>query len=315
MERFCGHWEHLPPSGEVPTPRQAVEGVLIGNQFFIFGGGPIEGPYSNKVYSYNIENSTWFEVAYLRQGVAPAPRGVMSLVAWKNYMYMFGGYSERTHLNDLYCFDSVANTWRKVDAKGTIPSPRRGASFVLYKDKLYLYGGSDKRGEAASQDIFRFDPATNTWEFVLSTGVGAYRHSAVVYKDTMIVHGGDQSGGFSSYTYAYNFADNSWRQLKTFGNKPLPIEAHKSAIFGKYMVLYGGEHFGCFNERIFILNLETGEWSELGKSVANPRIFFASGADENQIIIFGGRQDFPNGSTAYYNDIWKFTLSPQSESC
>lgn len=309
MEGITGYWENVPVKGEIPSPRQAVEGVLIENQFLIFGGGPIEGPYSNKVYFLNTENNTWSEVAYLPKGIAPPPRGVMSMVAWKQYVYMFGGYSKKTHLDDFYCFDTVSATWRKIDAKGTIPSPRRGASFVSYKNKLYLFGGSNARGESSFQEIFSFDPETEIWKIELSTGVGSYRHSAVVYNDCMIVHGGDQCRGFSSSTYVYSFKDNSWLQLQTSGQKPLPIEAHKAAIFGKHMVLFGGEHFGAFNEHVFVLNLETREWFDLGKSLAPARIFFAAGTDEKQIILFGGRQDMKDGTTRYYNDVWKFTLS------
>ncbi len=40
--------------------------------------------------------------------------GVMSLAGWQNSLYMFGGYSNRSHLNDFYVFNFATNTWRKV---------------------------------------------------------------------------------------------------------------------------------------------------------------------------------------------------------
>jgi len=236
----------------------------------------------------------------------------MAIAALGHTMYMFGGYSERNHLNDFYSLDITTNIWTKIECDGDVPSPRRGASMVPYHNKLYLYGGSSHRGPEASQDIFSFDPITCRWSLVASTGVSTYRHSAIVYQDQIIIHGGDQDeGGLSDKTYSYNISTNTWKQINTIGNKPPQSEAHCAALYGEHMVIFGGCTSRGLSNDAYALNLNTCQWQPIQIFDQNhkpsPRIFFCGAFRGDDLIVFGGRKDTPVG-IEYFNDTWTLTL-------
>lgn len=76
----------------------------------------------------------------------------MGVATLNNKMYIFGGYTGNSHLNDFHCLDFENNSWKelKPNSKSSVwPSERRGSNFVTYKKKLYLYGGTNRRGEVS----------------------------------------------------------------------------------------------------------------------------------------------------------------------
>lgn len=82
----------------------------------------------------------------------------MGVATLDNKMYIFGGYTGNSHLNDFHRLDFAKKKWKTLKPKSSCsvwPSERRGANFVTYKNKLYLYGGTNKRGEVCP-DIFAF---------------------------------------------------------------------------------------------------------------------------------------------------------------
>eukprot|EP00026_Physarum_polycephalum_P010052 Phypoly_transcript_10200.p1 GENE.Phypoly_transcript_10200~~Phypoly_transcript_10200.p1 ORF type:complete len:314 (+),score=31.31 Phypoly_transcript_10200:352-1293(+) len=301
----------VPAKGEIPPPKQAVEGTLLSdNEFVIFGGGPVEGPYTNTVHKLDLTTHTW---TLHNPEVRPPPRGVMSLAAHNGILYMFGGYSDRTHLNDFYSFNFETNEWTKLSTEGG-PSPRRGASMVAYKDKLYLYGGSATRGAGAYDEIFSYDIANKKWTLERK-GVGSYRHSAAIYNDTMYIFGGDQAKGFSNHVLTYHFITKEFRYVQ-IPTVPPALEAHCAAVLGDKMIVYGGlMSNSVFNNQVFILNLQNNTWSaapttinEISASGPGSRIFFASGNTNEKLVVFGGRYDHTPHTFAYFNDTWVLKL-------
>lgn len=83
----------------------------------------------------------------------------MGVACLDNKMYIFGGYTGNSHLNDFHRLDFAKKKWKtlKPNTSSSVwPSERRGANFVTYKNKLYLYGGTNKRGEVPFSFIFTF---------------------------------------------------------------------------------------------------------------------------------------------------------------
>lgn len=68
-----------------------------------------------------------------------------------------------------------------------------------------------------------YDPETNEWKVILSTGIKAFRNACAIYQDKMLIFGGDIAdlqAAFSSIsesTFEYNFTTNTWRKLQTTG--------------------------------------------------------------------------------------------------
>jgi len=315
-----GNWKLLSAvnseKDNIPSPRQAVGGNFVKDSLVIFGGGPVEGPYDNGAFKYSITESKWVKVKNNTHDYPP-PRGVMAIGVVGDNMYMFGGYSERTHLDDFYVLNTTADTWQRLNTTGDVPSPRRGATFVTYNDKLYLYGGSTHRGKEAFSQIYCFDPSTNVWKLVLDTNYRIYRHSAVVYNDRMIIFGGDGQDGLTNRIFSYNFVDNSFKEivLQSRSNQviPLPCEAQIAAVYGDYMLTFGGFTSRGPTNYTYAFNLKTRIWQLViissFKEMPKPRTFFCMGIKNNTLVVFGGRLDLGDyTSFEYFNDVWSFSF-------
>ena len=56
-------------------------------------------------------------------------------------IYLFGGLSTLTTLNDMWKYDMMTNEWEKVRQLGRIPEPRCGHSLSILAQKIFLFGG------------------------------------------------------------------------------------------------------------------------------------------------------------------------------
>lgn len=116
---------------------------------------------------------------------------------------------------------------------------------------------------------------TNSWSCIEVEGFippARDGHSAVVYKDQMIVFAGfeEDNQRFSQETYAYNFTANQWTELKTEGTPPKHRDFHAACIFKSKMYVFGGRSdergqyhssVDYYDNAIHVLDLETLTWS------------------------------------------------------
>jgi len=64
-------------------------------------------------------------------------------------LYIFGGYNARLnrHFHDLWKFNPVSFTWKKIEPKGKGPCPRRRQCCCIVGDKIVLFGGTRLGGK------------------------------------------------------------------------------------------------------------------------------------------------------------------------
>jgi hypothetical protein len=109
---------------------------------------------------------------------------------------------------DMQDLDALLNEFKKIDAKKTeitvspcaAPGPRTHSSFLTspVKDaEIVMFGGEFYNGASAFtyNELFRYNTASNEWLQVESPGGPPPRssHQSVMYRDTMIVFGGEYS--------------------------------------------------------------------------------------------------------------------------
>ncbi|OMP04824.1 Kelch repeat type 2 [Corchorus olitorius] len=159
------------------NPLKETELILYGGEFY---NGSKTFVYGD-LYRYDVDKMQWKLVSSPN---SPPPRSAHQAVAWKNYLYIFGGEftspnQERFHHykvlykhkiivfggfydtlrevryhNDLYVFDLDDFKWQEIKPKlGSMwPGARSGFQFFVYQDQIFLYGGyskevsSDKNG-------------------------------------------------------------------------------------------------------------------------------------------------------------------------
>lgn len=138
----------LPRSGHWVTPTQHAGGTL-----WLFGG-EFSSPKQNTFYHYNdfwsmsCKSREWARVE--TKGKAPPARSGHRMIAWKNFLVLWGGFQDTSastkYLSDLWVFDVTAYTWTQVvlPTHGQRPDARSSFSFLPHDDGAVLFGGYSK---------------------------------------------------------------------------------------------------------------------------------------------------------------------------
>jgi len=167
---------------------------------YLFGG--TMGLTSNsKFYALDLQSFKWelirAKAADNDAGNLPEPLDEHSAVVCDDKMILFGGFVNGERCNSVYSYKISSNEWRLLPAQSTsAPCPRAGHSAMMYSENstnwMYVFGG--KNDEDKLNDIWRFDLDAQTWEQVISVDdtqpLQRSGHSAVLYKDFMVVFGG-----------------------------------------------------------------------------------------------------------------------------
>jgi N-acetylneuraminic acid mutarotase len=72
--------------------------------------------------------------------------------------------------NDLFIFDLNDKIWRKPDVTGSKPDPRFSMGFTAASNgMLYVFGGFSNELSDCLNDLYSFNPNTNTWTLASSS--------------------------------------------------------------------------------------------------------------------------------------------------
>ncbi|MEX1188798.1 MAG: hypothetical protein WED33_06025, partial [Bacteroidia bacterium] len=151
-------WEYLPMTdswqqkASCPASFAFSHGFVIDDHFYI---GPVNG--SNKMYSYDIINDSWSEVASFP---GADRRAQVSFTAnGKGYIGMgagvFGGVED-----DFFRYDPASDSWEQIASIS--PTSDQSAAFSI--DNVgYVYNAG---GSGGGKSIYRYDETLNAWELV-----------------------------------------------------------------------------------------------------------------------------------------------------
>jgi len=158
--------------------------------------------------------------------------------------------------DDEFVSKSADRIWEKVATGGVAPPPRYAHSAVMYENKMYIFGG--ERSAYTFNDIWTFDFATSTWEFVtpLTPLVPGARfdHSAAIAGGKMVIYGGRNANTLLADMWAFDFATSTWTMISEeveagmrFGHAAtIPTGSTDMYVFGGYAEYgFSGAFFRC----------------------------------------------------------------------
>ena len=195
--------------------------------------------------------------------------------------------------------------WKEIKSTGTIPLGRIGHSICSDGNgNLFLWGGVNETIESEKgkymDDFFKYDFHKKEWSQIVLSGetpVPRAFHSAVCYKDKVIIFGGcNGKGRFDEISVIQTNTGqcNKFTPPKD-QERPPSRYCHTSVAYKESMLVFGGKCGGRnSNKRLkdmYDYNLETGVWSEVDATGTAPssRSAHTSVVYGKKMLVFGGR--------------------------
>lgn len=265
--------------------------------------------------------TAWTDLA--PTGDLPAVRAGHSMVydPKTGKVLLFGGTDSKVFYDDTWAYDPATNTWTELATGGDRP-PARCAAAMVYDSaggRALLFGGTG--GEAFLNDMWAYDPASDTWAEVQPVGdppsvrVG----HAMVYDSangTVIMYGGRNEDGFFDETWTYDIAANTWSLVQTAGDAPTERYGH-SMVYepasGKAIVTGGWDSI-VYLSSTWAYDPKTKSWTSLDTSgaVPSPRAGHTVIHDpgSGSLVLFGGTDGsgFFSDTRTYDPDTGAWTL-------
>jgi Galactose oxidase, central domain/Tyrosine-protein kinase ephrin type A/B receptor-like len=201
-------------SNQITLIRNSYAISSKGQSVYLFGGKNTE---SNKIFNSLIEldlnTSVWGILA--NDSSAPSARIFCSLEIINGDLYLFGGISGSTYLNDLWVFDLDTMLWESVKAQGAIPSPRSSHASGSEGDIMIIWGGIGSSGSLS--DLNQFNVLTLTWTAMTPDGssIPSGRSEACigVYMPYLVIFGGNTISGYTNEVWSYYTGSNTYTLL------------------------------------------------------------------------------------------------------
>ncbi|KAL8464186.1 hypothetical protein ACS0TY_033924 [Phlomoides rotata] len=239
------------------NPLKETELILYGGEFYNGNKTFVYGD----LYRYDVEKQEW---KLISSPNSPPPRSAHQAVAWKNYLYIYGGEftspnQERFHhYKDFWVLDLKTNQWEQLNYKGC-PCPRSGHRMVLYKHKIIIFGGfyDTLREVRYFNDLHVFDLDQYKWQEI-KPRLGCMWPSPrsgfqfFVYQDEIYLYGGyskevsssdkkvSEKGIVHSDIWCLDPRTWEWNKVKKSGMPPGPRAGFSMCVHKKRALLFGG---------------------------------------------------------------------------
>ena len=199
----------------------------------------------------------------------------------ENYLYIVGGVdiTERKQ-NDIFKIDLSSNypQWEKIILKEGILEKIAYHSGILYNGIYYIIGGQNDKMRSLNtiqkfnveeeKILDKIEPDKKIFPSIES-------HTCNLYKDQIIIYGGNKGKFFNKHVYSFNLKTEEITNLTEYlddnrdiTKMPLPRADHSSEIIGDKLFVYGGygrktpKFHGFFND-LWCFNLTNNTWNQI----------------------------------------------------
>ena len=210
------------------------------------------------------------------------------------YAYVVGGFERRTGVTTsaVERYDLRRDRWRRVRS---MPLGLNHTTAVAYRGRLYVHGGYTARRSlsSATRVLLRYNPGRDRWTRLPSSPSARAAHAAAVVHGRLYVAAGANSKGSLRSLEIYDFARRRWSRGPAL---PAPARNHTTGnAAGGFFYVFAGRDQRNFKV-VDRYDPRRRRWRRM-PSMRTPRGGIASARVGRQIVVFGGENLGPGGTT------------------
>ena len=226
-------------TGSDDGPQGRARGMAVydptGDRMLIFGGrsrARETGNYKNynDVWALDFATMQWTELEPTNSGPLARSNPAGGFNRATRELIVFGGNTSRSGLqfgprNDVWAFDTVNQSWRRIESTGNAPEGRLFHAGVVddTNNRLFIYGGGDAGAWQGPflGDLWMMDLETGVWERLAEKtddGPMGRIWSTITYdvsSDRLVLFGGHDDGlvGNNNDTWIFDLANRQWNAV------------------------------------------------------------------------------------------------------
>lgn len=163
--------------GDYPLPRAEHSAVALNTKMYLFGGITSDFGLMQDFYSFDTTQLLWQPLKFLNGGIPPRRAGhVMATDTDTGVIYIYGGRGKRISIgaspyfgmNDLWSYDSNANTWTLLGSQTEPPFGRQYAAGAVSNHDFYIFGGIDPAYGKVFNDLWVYRVGLACWQMLFS---------------------------------------------------------------------------------------------------------------------------------------------------
>ena len=253
-------------------------------------------------FQLNAQVQTWSQVSSLPASASVRNHPITFSI--DGFGYTLTGFTGQALLNDFYRYDPTNDSWSTLT---NFPGGARGFSYgTEYKGKGYIgFGiGVNASGVFYYDDLWEYDPATDTWKELASCPGDPRRHPAfLVANDKLYLGCGNNANGQDLRDWwEYDFDTDTWSQKTSL----TAAGRHHPYFFTLNDEAYVG--FGHSGQNIYKdlyrYNASTDSWTRMADLPAQGRVAGTQFSFNNKGYLLSGQgEDHGNMATG---EFWEY---------
>jgi Rab9 effector protein with kelch motifs len=235
-------WRIPDVKGTIPPPLRSHTTTPYRHKIYLFGGGTGRNECYNHVYVFSTQQESWSRIITSDRNdpALPTPRRAHTCVPFDGGLFIFGGGSGTTGLNDLWRFDLVAHKFVRLHPVGKKPEPRVYHTATVVRDAMIVYGGLD--GRHCFSNIFLYNFSANTWTELIVFGPKLSRisHTTTSIGSQLFVFGGSNGSVFNNEVWIFDLTSRTWTLRNCEGILPVARGYHCVGYYDSRLWVFGG---------------------------------------------------------------------------
>jgi len=229
-------------------------------------------------------------------------------------LFIMGGFNEKETFSDVHSMsvaDLINGENRGWDRGTSLPKALQGHAAVALGNQIFIMGGLEgftgNRRAVYSPDVFGTEwkgARIGEWKRMKPLPHPLGYHSAVTYRDFIIVSGGQSPADVSAVyitSVTENGEINDWNKA---GDLPQAMRGHASVMVGDRLYVFGGHDDKGFFADAFSAPVgrdgKIGEWEAL-TPLPLPLVHSGVAEHNGRVYLFGGQDTEDNLHTEVYS--------------